>query len=76
MLFRSFSLALLDGEHNGLIVTSISGRDESRVYAKRVVAGKATHALSEEERKVLAAAANTKESVQAKQEIPAIPAKI
>ncbi len=73
---QSFSLALLDADNNGLVVTSIYGREESRVYAKRVVEGKATHPLSEEERKVLATAVNTKESIPVKQEITAISAKI
>ena len=73
---QSFSLVLLDAENNGFILTSIYGREESRVFAKRIVEGKATHPLSEEERKVLTAATNTKESAIAKQEIPAVSAKI
>jgi len=50
---QSFSLALLDGKCDGAIITSIFGRNESRLFAKRVVKGVAVHALSEEERKLL-----------------------
>ncbi len=53
---QSFSLALLDGQANGIILTSIYGRDESRVFAKSIKEGESTHPLSDEERHVLAAA--------------------
>lgn len=45
----SFSLALLDEAGDGVVLTSIFGRDESRLYAKPVVQGKSTYALSKEE---------------------------
>lgn len=32
----SFSLALLDGQQQGFVITSIFGRQEARVYAKRI----------------------------------------
>lgn len=53
---QSFSLVLLDGHGDGVILTSIYGREESRIFAKQVVAGAPTHPLSEEERRVLMAA--------------------
>jgi len=52
----SFSLALLDGEGNGVILTSLYGRDESRTYAKQVTAGAAINRISNEEEEVLRAA--------------------
>jgi len=52
----SFSLALLDGEGNGVILTTLYGREESRTYAKQVVAGAPVSRLSGEEEEVLRAA--------------------
>lgn len=55
---QSFSLALLDDNGNGLILTTIHGRDDARTYAKRILAGKSQYNLSEEEKKVLSDALN------------------
>lgn len=52
----SFSLALLDRHKNGVIITSIFGREESRCYGKPVVKGESSHFLSEEEKNALAEA--------------------
>ncbi|MET3288097.1 UNVERIFIED_CONTAM: hypothetical protein ABID98_000667 [Brevibacillus sp. OAP136] len=49
----SFSMALLDDEQNGVVLTSIYGREESRFYAKPVQAGKSLYHLSEEEHAVV-----------------------
>jgi hypothetical protein len=49
----SFSLALLDDEHNGVVITSIFGREESRLYAKPIQTGKSLYNLSEEEHAVV-----------------------
>lgn len=49
----SFSLAILDDEQNGVIITSIYGRDESRVYAKPIQAAQSDYPLSTEEQYVL-----------------------
>ncbi len=46
---QSFALALLDGNANGLVVSSLHSRTGTRVYAKEVRAGKAEPALSAEE---------------------------
>ena len=53
---HSFSLAILDGEENGIIITSLHTRDRTRVYMKDVVRGKANIELSDEEKKALAKA--------------------
>jgi hypothetical protein len=50
----SFSLALLDRCENGVVVTSIFGREDSRCYGKPILAGQSSHLLSEEEMKALA----------------------
>jgi len=49
----SFSMALLNGENSGVIITGIYGREESRVYLKPVVNGDSTCVLSPEEKEVL-----------------------
>lgn len=49
----SFSLALLDRNLNGVILTSLFGRDESRCYGKPVNRGQSSHYLSDEESQAL-----------------------
>lgn len=46
---RSFSLALLDSQGDGIVLTSINGRTDARTYAKAVLAGEAQVRLSPEE---------------------------
>ena len=45
----SFSAAVLDDAGDGLVLTSIDGRGETRSYAKGLVGGKAEHTMSPEE---------------------------
>ncbi len=45
----SFSLALLNSAGDGVVLSSINGRAETRTYAKAVRAGKAAQELSPEE---------------------------
>jgi hypothetical protein len=52
----SFSLALLDAKGDGVVLSVLNGRETVRAYAKAVVAGKASHPLSEEEKNALALA--------------------
>jgi len=49
----SFSFALLDESKNGIIITSLMGRDFARVYAKEVANGNVNLEISPEERKAL-----------------------
>ncbi len=49
----SFSLALLDRNHTGLVITSIHGRQQNRVYSKAVEQGQGLVQLSEEEQKAI-----------------------
>lgn len=53
---QSYSLCLLDAHQNGVILTSIAGRNDYRGYAKPVKAGTCELALSEEEKEALAMA--------------------
>lgn len=47
---QSFCLALLDGEENGLVISSLHSRDTTRIYAKPVKKGRAAgYELSTEE---------------------------
>jgi hypothetical protein len=45
----SFSAALFDDEGNGLVISSINGRSETRTYAKPLVELRSDHTLSPEE---------------------------
>ena len=54
----SFSIAMLDENNDGLILTSIFGRNESTTYAKPVDKGISRYDLSEEELDVLNEAIN------------------
>ncbi|WP_231493976.1 DUF4446 family protein [Nocardiopsis sp. CNT312] len=53
---RSFSLALLNGEGDGVVLTSINGRTETRTYAKEIRAGESDGLLSPEEYRVVRSA--------------------
>ncbi len=52
----SFSAALLDDAGNGLVLSSINGRSETRTYAKGVTAGTSDVPLSPEEHEAIAEA--------------------
>ena len=55
----SFSAALLDDAGDGLVLTSINGRSETRTYAKGVKGGKSEHSLSPEETQALSHASRS-----------------
>ena len=52
----SFSAALVDDDGDGLVISSIHARGESRTYAKGIVGGDAEVVLTPEERQALDAA--------------------
>jgi hypothetical protein len=62
----SFSCALLDDHGTGVVLTSINGRQETRVYAKPISEGASSYNLSAEEaetiRQALAPAAEPVEA--------------
>lgn len=55
---QSFSLAILDADNNGFVVTSYYQREASRVYAKPVENGVSKHQLSNEEKEAINKAIN------------------
>jgi hypothetical protein len=55
----SFSAALLDDAGDGIVLTSINGRSETRTYAKGVKAGESDHSLSPEELQAIGYASRT-----------------
>ena len=58
----SFSAALVDDAGDGLVISSIHARGESRTYAKGLVAGRSDTTLTPEEQQALAAARTGKAS--------------
>jgi hypothetical protein len=62
----SFSCAMLDDNGHGVVVTSINGRQDTRVYAKPITDGKSPYNLSiEEEEAIRQALAGPREVVTA-----------
>jgi hypothetical protein len=53
---QSFSLAVLDAHDSGYVLTSIHGRQGTRVYVKPVDFGKSKYTLSSEEQQALSQA--------------------
>ncbi|EEG76932.1 DUF4446 family protein [Dethiobacter alkaliphilus] len=53
----SFAVAYLDAQRNGVVISSIYGREESRTYAKPVKNGESTYQLSMEEQEAIRQAA-------------------
>ena len=49
----SFSIALLDHQNNGVVISSIYSRSESHTYAKPIVSGASSYFLTEEEKQAL-----------------------
>jgi len=56
----SFSIAILDGNNDGVMLTGIYGRQESTTYAKPIDKGISRYDLSEEEMSVINQAINNK----------------
>jgi hypothetical protein len=50
---QSFSLALLDEQSSGLVITSLYLKKENRIFAKPVTFGKSEHTLSPEEKEAV-----------------------
>jgi uncharacterized protein DUF4446 len=55
----SYSAAFLDEAGDGVVLSTINGRSETRSYAKPVRSGRSEHHLSEEERAAIAMALGT-----------------
>jgi hypothetical protein len=50
---QSFSVALLDAQGDGVVLSGVHSRTDVRIYAKAIREGKVTHELSEEEKRAL-----------------------
>ncbi len=50
---QSFSIALLDGNNNGIVLTSLYSREGNRVYAKPLKNGISEYSLSNEEKEAI-----------------------
>ena len=56
----SFTLALLNKDNDGVVLNGIYSREMSNIYAKPIKEGKSTYTLSEEEKKAIQQAIETK----------------
>jgi hypothetical protein len=50
---QSFALALLDSQQDGIVVSSLHSRQNTRIYLKAIVGGRSETALSDEEAEAL-----------------------
>jgi len=55
---QSFSVAMLDKENDGIVMTSFYSKEGNRVYGKEINKGRCDYALSEEEKMVIKKACN------------------
>lgn len=63
----SFSAAMLDSRGDGVVITSINGRQDTRCYAKQIRGGTSIHNLSgEEEQAIREALAGARQTVEAR----------
>lgn len=49
----SYSVAILNREKNGVVMTSLYGREESRTYAKPIENGESSYKLTDEEKEAV-----------------------
>jgi tRNA pseudouridine-54 N-methylase len=61
----SFSAAFLDDHGDGIVISSINGRTETRTYAKSVKGLTSPHNLSDEEREAIATASSGSSRIEA-----------
>lgn len=50
---QSFALALLNDQGNGIVLSSLYGREMNRVYAKKIENGSSKYQLSDEEKQAI-----------------------
>lgn len=58
----SFSLTVMDGMNNGFVLSSLVGRENSRIYSKRIIGGQCREALSSEEAESINLALRSREN--------------
>ncbi len=56
---QSFSVAILDGSDNGVVITSLFARGENRVYSKPIEQRESSYQLTAEEIQAIEQACNT-----------------
>lgn len=67
---QSFSVALLDGDNNGVVISSLYSRDGVRVYSKQLKNGLSEkHQLTEEEKHAISIASAEKDTIKSKKKI-------
>ncbi|MCD6147857.1 DUF4446 family protein [bacterium] len=59
---QSFSLAILDGNNTGVVITSLYTKEGNRFYAKGIKKGQSEYPLSQEEKKAIENAINSQGS--------------
>ncbi len=59
---QSFALALLDSRDNGVVISGLYGREDSRIYAKSISNGESERNLSTEEKRALDIAKDCRKS--------------
>ncbi len=62
---QSFALALLDGHRDGIVITALHSRTDSRLYAKPVKRGDSSYSLTPEERDAMERALGGDQAVPA-----------
>ncbi len=50
---QSFTLALMDEDKNGFVISSLYGRESNRIFAKPIEGGQSRYQLSEEEKQAI-----------------------
>ena len=50
---QSFSIALLDGNDDGIVITSLYTKEGNRIFGKPIKGGKSEYLLSEEEKEAI-----------------------
>lgn len=50
---QSFSIAILDNENSGFVITSLYRNERNRIFAKPIEQGKSEYSLSEEEKNAI-----------------------
>lgn len=53
---QSFALAVLDGRGDGVVITGLHSRHDSRLYAKPIAGGESDYSLTPEEREAMSRA--------------------
>ncbi len=58
---QSFSIAILNGKNNGIVISSLFTKEGTRIYSKSIIGGVSEkHPLTEEEKKAIQLAINPK----------------